>query len=79
MVTSEIINKKQKEYDEHHYPKKSPKDKLDCQICGGCYTRQKKATHDKTKKHQNSLKEIFGVFYQSDDDTDSDCDYSEYE
>lgn len=55
----ELIKKYQKEYDNEYFKTKSPNDKIICQICGGNYTRHSKSKHDKTKKHQRRLNDIY--------------------
>jgi len=57
-VCNELIHKKQKEYDTSLYSNKHKKDKLDCQICGGKYTRQKKTIHSRSIKHRKKIKQI---------------------
>lgn len=58
-IIDELIRKVQIEYDNKKYPTKNPHDKLQCKICGGRYTRQKKSSHERTKKHQESLEQIY--------------------
>jgi len=71
VVTDTLIKKIQKEYDDMLYKNKAPNDKLECQICGGCYTRQKKAIHDRTKRHQERIGELYGGFYETESESDS--------
>jgi hypothetical protein len=56
-LINELLKKMQKAYD--NYPIKSKHDKFKCVICGGSYTRHKKTTHYKTKKHIKSLHNIY--------------------
>lgn len=58
----DLIKKTQCAYDRSIYnDKKDPHDKLKCVICGGSYSRQKKATHATTKKHIAAEKMIYQV------------------
>lgn len=57
-ICDELIYKKQKEYDKSLYSKKHEKDKLNCQICGGKYTRHVKAIHTRSNKHRRKIKQI---------------------
>src|SRR5574337_218049 len=34
---------------------KNPKDKIECKICNGNYTRCNKSTHEKTAKHKTAV------------------------
>jgi len=54
-----FINKCQHEYSSSMYPSRSKYDKINCIVCGGCYTRHQKYHHEKTKKH---LKQINGLY-----------------
>jgi hypothetical protein len=54
----ELLIKIQKEYDIENFSTKSPTDKLDCQICGGCYTRNSKSKHDYSNRHKQSIRDI---------------------
>jgi hypothetical protein len=55
-IIDELIKKIQKEYDNTKYPdKKTPHDKLECQICGGRYTRHKRSIHYKSAKHTKGV------------------------
>ena len=57
-LVDRMIKTKQREYDNETYETKSPGDKLNCQICGGKYTRHKKTTHMRTTKHKHKIDEI---------------------
>jgi len=58
----DLIRKTQCAYDKTIYKdNKDPHDKLKCIICGGSYSRQKKAVHATTKKHIAAEKMIYQV------------------
>ncbi len=58
-IIKNIINEKQKKFDNGIYPDKDKHDKIICTICGGKYVRSLKCIHDKTKKHCKKLVEIY--------------------
>ena len=57
-IIDELLIKIQKEYDNETYPTKSPTDKLECQICGGKYTRSAKSKHEYSNRHKQSIRDI---------------------
>ena len=54
------IKEYQKKYEKENYDGKLTKnDKVTCVVCGGTYIKSVKCIHDKTKKHQKKLQEIY--------------------
>ena len=59
------LNNKQKIADQCHQYWVNNKDRLQswrsekfvCEICQGCYTREHRALHEKTRKHQNAMRQ----------------------
>lgn len=58
-MCDDLIKKYQKRKDNKMYPIKRKNDKLKCVVCGGSYVRSLKCVHEKSKKHQNRLEEIY--------------------
>jgi hypothetical protein len=56
---NKLLRDIQRNNDTSLYDDKSCNDKLTCIICGGFYRRDKRSSHNKTKKHQRKIGEIY--------------------
>ena len=55
----ELVKEQQKKYEEEIFDVKTRNDIVPCIICKGSFTRHQKCKHDKSKKHQKKLNEIY--------------------
>lgn len=58
---NKIIKEYQKEYEEANYENLTRNDRVVCVVCDGTYVKSVKCLHDRSKKHQKKLKELYDL------------------
>lgn len=57
------LDKYQKDHVNAKFPDKTRHDRIDCVICGGCYSRQMRHVHLLSKKHNHAVDTLYGKIY----------------